>query len=238
VFIFANIYDILNKRKYNKNKDRGINMKGLFITFEGCEGSGKTTVVESIYKELQRLGVKVVKTREPGGSKIAEDIRNIILDVNNTKMDKITEALLYASSRRQHLVEKVIPFLEEGYVVLCDRFLDSSLAYQGHAREIGIDKVYNINLSATDGLLPDLTVYIDVKPSVGLARIQSNNREQNRLDLEKISFHEKVYEGYSIIKQKFPNRIKSINGEQDVDSVFNDTLKLILDFLHSSNYDF
>ena len=117
-------------------------MKGFFITFEGTEGSGKTTVIEKVEKYYIDQGYNVIRTREPGGSKIAEDIRNVILDVNNTQMDSITEALLYAASRRQHLVEKVIPYLNDGYVVICDRFLDSSLAYQGHAREIGIDKVY------------------------------------------------------------------------------------------------
>ena len=206
-------------------------MKGLFITFEGCEGSGKTTVVEGVVKHLEEKGIKVIKTREPGGIKISEDIRNVILDVNNTKMDKITEALLFAASRRQHLVEKVIPYLNEGYVVICDRFIDSSLAYQGHAREIGIDKVYNINLSATDGILPDLTILIDIKPEVGLKRISSNNREQNRLDLAKLSFHEKVYEGYKIVEERFKDRVKSVNGDQSREAVLKDTIEVIDDFL-------
>ena len=206
-------------------------MKGLFITFEGCEGSGKTTVIEGVLKHLEENNVKVIKTREPGGIKISEDIRNVILDVNNTNMDEITEALLYAASRRQHLVEKVIPYLEKGYVVICDRFLDSSLAYQGHARGIGIDKVYNINLSATDGILPDLTILVDIKPEVGLKRIASNNREQNRLDLEKMSFHEKVYEGYKIVEERFKDRVRSINGDQSKEDVLKDTIKLIDEFL-------
>lgn len=212
-------------------------MNGLFITFEGCEGSGKTSVIEKLVEYLTLKGVNVVKTREPGGSKIAEDIRNVILDVNNTNMDRITEALLYAASRRQHLAEKVIPYLEKGYIVICDRYLDSSLAYQGYARGIGIDKVYDINMSATDGLLPDLTVYIDLEPSIGLKRISANNREQNRLDLEKISFHEKVYEGYKIISSKFPERVKSINGNQTREEVLKDTITLIEEFLHSRNYN-
>ena len=206
-------------------------MKGLFITFEGCEGSGKTTVIEGVLKHLEENNVKVIKTREPGGIKISEDIRNVILDVNNTNMDEITEALFYAASRRQHLVEKVIPYLEKGYVVICDRFLDSSLAYQGHARGIGIDKVYNINLSATDGILHDLTILVDIKPEVGLKRIASNNREQNRLDLEKMSFHEKVYEGYKIVEERFKDRVRSINGDQSKEDVLKDTVKLIDEFL-------
>lgn len=115
-------------------------MSGLFITFEGTEGSGKTTLINKVVDYLNSKNIKNIKTREPGGIKIAEEIRNVILNVDNTQMDKITEALLYAASRRQHLVEKVIPYLEEGYVVICDRFIDSSLAYQGYARGIGIDK--------------------------------------------------------------------------------------------------
>ena len=206
-------------------------MKGLFITFEGGEGSGKTTLIEGLVEYLESRNLKVIKTREPGGIKISEDIRNVILDVNNTKMDQITEALLYAASRRQHLVEKVIPYLNEGYIVICDRFLDSSLAYQGHARGIGIDKVYNINLSATDGILPDLTLFIDVRPEVGLKRISSNNREQNRLDLEKMSFHERVYEGYKIILERFKDRVVSVNGEQSKELLLADTIKIIDDFL-------
>ena len=202
-------------------------MKGFFITFEGTEGSGKTTVIEKVEKYYVEKGYQVIRTREPGGSKIAEDIRNVILDVNNTNMDSITEAMLYAASRRQHLVEKVIPYMEKGYIVLCDRFIDSSLAYQGHARNLGIDKVYQLNLIATNGLLPDATIYIDVRPEVGLARIKTNNREQNRLDLEKLSFHDKVYEGYHIVSEMFKDRFKVINGEQDRESVFHDTVEVL-----------
>lgn len=197
-------------------------MKGLFITFEGTEGSGKTTLIDKVENYLNDKGFKVIKTREPGGIKIAEQIRNVILDVNNTKMDKITEALLYAASRRQHLVEKVLPNLEKGYIVICDRFIDSSLAYQGYARGIGIDKVYKINLSATDGILPDYTFYIDVRPEIGLSRIEKNNREQNRLDLENITFHKNVYEGYKQVEKMFPERFININGEQSIEEVFND----------------
>ena len=205
-------------------------MKGLFITFEGTEGSGKTTLIDKVENYLNDKGFKVIKTREPGGIKIAEQIRNVILDVNNTKMDKITEALLYAASRRQHLVEKVLPNLEKGYIVICDRFIDSSLAYQGYARGIGIDKVYKINLSATDGILPDYTFYIDVRPEIGLSRIEKNNREQNRLDLENITFHKNVYEGYKQVEKMFPERFININGEQSIEEVFND-IKNKLDYI-------
>ena len=202
-------------------------MKGFFITFEGTEGSGKTTVIEKVEQYYLEKGYKVIRTREPGGSKIAEDIRNVILDVNNTAMDSITEAMLYAASRRQHLVEKVIPYLEKGYIVLCDRFKDSSLAYQGYARGLGIDKVYQLNLIATNGILPDVTIYIDVKPEVGLSRIKSNNREENRLDKESIKFHENVYEGYRQVSLMFKERFKVINGEQEREAVYNDTINVL-----------
>lgn len=202
-------------------------MKGLFITFEGTEGSGKTTVIEKVEQYYLEKGYKVIRTREPGGSKIAEDIRNVILDVNNTAMDSITEAMLYAASRRQHLVEKVTPYLEKGYIVLCDRFIDSSLAYQGYARGLGIDKVYQLNLIATNGILPDVTIYIDVKPEVGLSRIKSNNREENRLDKESIKFHENVYEGYHQVSLMFKERFKVINGEQEREAVYNDTINVL-----------
>jgi len=231
MFIFGFFYVTIMLYGTFTHKKRIGYMEGLFITFEGCEGSGKTTLIAKIEKYFVSSGYKVIKTREPGGSKIAEEIRKIILDVNNTDMDEITEALLYAASRRQHLVEKVIPYLSQGYIVLCDRFLDSSLAYQGYARGIGIDKVYDINMNATEGLLPNLTIYIDLKPEIGLKRIKDNNRNQNRLDKETINFHNKVYQGYSIIMDKFPKRVKSINGEQTPDLVYKDCVKLLDTFL-------
>ena len=131
-----------------------------FITIEGNDGSGKSTVIEGLKKVFNERGIDTVFTREPGGSAIAEQIRQIILDPNNTAMDDKTEALLYAASRRQHLTETVIPALEQNKLVICDRFIDSSLAYQGHARGIGIEEVYNMNMFATSGMLPDLTLYI------------------------------------------------------------------------------
>lgn len=204
-------------------------MKAKFITIEGCEGSGKTSVIKEICAEFEKQGIIYLSTREPGGSNIAEQIRNVILNVENTKMDYMTEALLYAASRRQHLEEIVKPALKEGKVVLCDRYLDSSLAYQGHARGLGIDNVYNINMYATDGMLPDLTIYIDIPVEVGLSRIKANNRDVNRLDLEKVAFHNKVREGYLEIAKKYPNRIKVIDGNKSLEEVFKDIKKLIFE---------
>lgn len=206
-------------------------MKGLFITFEGTEGSGKTTIINQIRDCLMNHGYQVIQTREPGGGVIAEQIRNVILNVENTKMDRITEALLYAASRRQHLAEIVIPHLENGDIVLCDRYLDSSLAYQGYARGIGIDKVYDINQFATDGILPDLTIYIDVHPQIGLDRITKNHRDQNRLDLETKNFHELVYKGYQEVINRFKDRIVRVNGEQDINKVYENVKEIIFSFL-------
>src|SRR5690606_3975219 len=151
-------------------------------------------------------------TREPGGSKIAEEIRNVILNIDNVNMDYRTEVLLLAASRRQHLSEIIIPALNEGKIIICDRYVDSSLAYQGYARGLGIDEVFEINKYATEGILPDLTIYIDVDPNIGLARIKNNRRKVDRLDLEKISFHQKVREGYLKIAKIFKDRIVVIDG--------------------------
>lgn len=194
--------------------------KGLFITFEGPEGAGKTTILQMLMEKLQADGVKVLYTREPGGIEIAEQIRNVVLDKNNTAMDPRTEALLYAAARRQHLVEKVEPALEEGYIVLCDRFIDSSLAYQGHARKLGIDEVYSINRFAIEDMMPHLTLYFDIEPEIGLERInQSSEREVNRLDLENLQFHQDVREGYQILLKRFPKRMYKIDAGQTIDAV-------------------
>lgn len=206
-------------------------MKGKFITFEGPEGSGKTTIIRRLKEDLLSCGYKVMTTREPGGSKISEEIRNVILRVENTKMNSVTEALLYAASRSQHLTEVIHPALEEGYLVLCDRYIDSSLAYQGYARGLGIDEVYKMNNFATSGFLPGLTIYIDVKPEVGLKRIKDNHRNINRLDLEQLSFHEQVYRGYQEVAKRFPERICVVPGELPQDDVYNEVKRVILEYL-------
>lgn len=204
----------------------------MFITFEGGEGAGKSTAIKRIVEKLTSEGYEIVLTREPGGTPIAEEIRNVILDKKNTAMDPRTEALLYAASRRQHLVEKVIPALKEGKLVLCDRFLDSSLAYQGGARGIGIDTVYNMNLFATEGMLPDLTILFDIKPEEGLARIAANSqREVNRLDVEKLTFHNKVRDSFHELAKKFPERFVIVDASKGPDEVFTDAYKAIEDRL-------
>jgi dTMP kinase len=201
----------------------------LFITFEGGEGSGKSTALKKINELLIEKGYQTVLTREPGGTPISEEIRNVILDKKNTDMDRLTEALLYAASRRQHLVQKVWPALKEGKIVLCDRYLDSSLAYQGGARGIGIDKVLDINMFATEGTFPDMTLLFDIKPEIGLARIAANaGREVNRLDLEKMSFHEGVRKTFLELAERYPERYVVIDASKSPEEVLRDAMDAIL----------
>ena len=201
----------------------------MFITLEGPEGSGKTTAVKAAVAKLKELGYEVVQTREPGGTPISEQIRNVILDKANTTMDGRTEALLYAASRRQHLVEKVWPAIKEGKIVICDRYLDSSLAYQGGARGLGVDEILNINLFATEGTWPDLTLLFDIEPKLGLERIAKNSdREVNRLDLEKIEFHNKVRQTFLDLSKRYPDRFVVIDASKGIDEVQKATMDAIL----------
>ena len=201
----------------------------MFITLEGPEGSGKTTAVKEAVEKLQAMGYQIVQTREPGGTPISEQIRNVILDKANTAMDPRTEALLYAASRRQHLVEKVWPAVKEGKIVICDRYLDSSLAYQGGARGLGVENILNVNLFATENTWPDLTLLFDIDPQVGLARIASNaDREVNRLDLEKLDFHNKVRATFLELAKRYPDRFVIIDASQSKEKVASDTLAAIL----------
>ena len=203
--------------------------RGIFITMEGPEGAGKTTIIHMLGKALQQEGYQVLLTREPGGIPISEQIREVILNKDNTAMDSRTEALLYAAARRQHLVEKVMPALEKGSIVLCDRFIDSSLAYQGYARGLDIEEVYNINKFAIGDMMPDATFFFDIKPEEGLRRIQSNGeREINRLDLEALEFHEKVYEGYQVTINRWKDRFIIIDAERTIEEVFQETKNQLL----------
>lgn len=193
--------------------------KGLFITFEGPDGSGKTTVSTAVTQRLEAEGYQVRYTREPGGSNIAEEIRHIILDPKNTDMDARTEALLYAASRRQHLSDKVLPALENGIHVISDRFVDSSLAYQGCGRQIGIDEVYNINQFAIEGHMPDKTIFLQIDAETGLKRIQKGRAVLDRLDQENIEFHQRVHQGYEEILKKYADRMIIVDATKDVDEV-------------------
>jgi dTMP kinase len=207
-------------------------MNGLFITIEGPEGSGKSTLISNLIPFLEGKDRKVVVTREPGGIEIAEKIRTVIHDTKHTMMDPRTEALLYAAARRQHLIEKVVPALEAGSIVICDRFIDSSLAYQGYARGLGIDRVLEINRFATEDCMPSLTIYLDIEPKKGLERIHKDKeREINRLDLEGLAFHEKVREGYMQLLERFPERMVYINGDQLQEDVLKDVQAVIKKYL-------
>lgn len=202
--------------------------EGLFITLEGGEGSGKTTVLGRVAAYLQNRSMPYRITREPGGIEIAEKIRSIILDPAHTAMDPRTEALLYAASRSQHLAEVVEPALREGLTVLCDRFIDSSLVYQGHARGLGIEEVWSINRFAIGNRMPDLTLYLDVDPEVGLSRIAANqDREVNRLDLESLAFHQKVREGYQLLVNAYPERIVVLDANRPIHLVEQDIMRTL-----------
>lgn len=206
-------------------------MKGLFITIEGPDGAGKTSVLSELYPRLDLAAAQtIVKTREPGGIPIAEKIRKIILDPNNEEMDERTEALLYAAARRQHLVEKVLPALEAGKIVLCDRFVDSSLAYQGAGRRIGVEAITSINEFAIEGTLPDFTVYLDVDSDTGLRRIQSNRKNQiDRLDSEGLEFHQRVRHEYLKLVEKNPKRITKIDAKMSFEDVVEATFRAIVE---------
>ena len=200
----------------------------MFITFEGPDGSGKSTVIKKVYEKLSSDGYDIVLTREPGGTPIAEKIRDIILDNSNQEIDARTEALLYAASRRQHLVEKIWPALKEGKIVLCDRFLDSSLAYQGGARNLGIENVLNINLFATENTYPDLTLFFDVSPEIGLSRVSHDKkRVADRLDNENENFHEKVYSAFKDIVKTYKDRTVIIDASKPLEEVIEATYKVI-----------
>jgi len=200
-------------------------MKGSFITFEGSEGSGKSTAIKNLKEKLEGDGYDVVLTREPGGTKLSEDIRDFIL---SNETDPITEAFLFTAARRQHIVDVIEPALKAGKVVLCDRYVDSGIAYQGHALGVGMDLVEIINSFATQRTIPSLTLFFDIEPEKALERIHNDsNREINRLDLETIEFHEKVYEGYLKQVEKYPDRIKVIDAQKGIRDVSLDVYKIV-----------
>lgn len=195
-------------------------MNGIFISLEGPDGAGKTTVLKNILPTLEEGNRNIITTREPGGSRIAEEIREIILAPENTAIDGKTELLLYIAARRQHLNEKVKPALAQGDIVLVDRFIDSSVAYQGYGRGIDVESVDWLNNFATDGLKPDLTLYLDVDTETGLKRVMTGaNREINRLDLEKEEMHQKVRQGYLKIAAENPERFVMIDASKSIDEV-------------------
>ena len=205
-------------------------MKGIFISFEGPDGAGKTSVLKAVNQALsEQLGDdRVLLTREPGGDRIAEQIRDVLFDDQNTNMDPRTEALLFAAARRQHVVEDIEPALRAGKLVLSDRYVDSSVAYQGGGRHLGIDDIWELNEFAIHDLLPELTVYLDVPSEVGLKRIAQHRSDQvNRLDREKLAFHRRVRQAFLTLAKRHPHRIVVVDADVDLATVIQEVKQLI-----------
>lgn len=204
--------------------------KGLFLVIEGPDGAGKTTVTEKVVDLLKSQGYDLIHTREPGGIEIAEQIRSIILDPANTAMDGKTEALLYAAARRQHLVEKIVPAVAAGKIVLCERFLESSLAYQGYGRQLGFEDVLAINRFAIGEFAPNKTFYLDVDEKTGLSRVESRGNK-DRMDGESLAFHQRVVDGYRQVLKVFGDSICRIDATKPFDEVVEATYLAIKEFI-------
>jgi dTMP kinase len=205
-------------------------MSGKFISFEGPDGAGKTSVMRQIKADLEeQFGAdRVMYTREPGGNHISEQIRRVLFNADNTDMDARTEALLFAAARRQHIVSEILPALQEDKVILCDRYVDSSIAYQGAGRHLGEQEIWQLNQFAINGLLPELTVYLDVPSEVGLRRIAEHRSDQvNRLDKEKLAFHHLVRHSFLRLQQAHPDRIKLVDASQPLAKVVADVKQVI-----------
>lgn len=205
--------------------------KGLFITVEGTDGSGKTTQINLMKDHLMKKGFQVVLTREPGGTKISEKIRSIILDPQNDKMSDITEMLLYASARAQLVSEVIKPALENGKMVICDRFVDSSFVYQGFGRGIDLKIVEDVNHIALDHTMPDVTFFFDISPEIALKR-RIDSTGADRIENEKMEFHKKVYAGYKKLAEMYPARILPVDCSRGIEDIFAD-IKRQLDQLLS-----
>ena len=199
----------------------------LFITFEGVEGAGKSTQMQRLAWSLEEEGVQVWRTREPGGTHISEQIREILLEREHHQMFDSTELLLYAASRAQHVEECISPALKRGRIVISDRFADSTTAYQGYGRGLDIGLIHLINRVATNGLVPDLTIVLDVPVQVGLERARLRQRSIDRMEAENLEFHQRVCEGYLAIAKEEPSRVAVINAEQNPQQVHDEILELV-----------
>ncbi len=201
-------------------------MRGKFITFEGCDGCGKSTQLKLLSDYLTAQKIPHVFTREPGGGKISEQIREILLNGKNAEMTDECEALLYAAARVQHLHDKVEPALAEGKLVICDRYVDSSLAYQAFARRLGVDFVEKINAYALENYLPDVTVFIDLTPEAAFLRKKGAD-ENDRMELAGMAFHQRVYTGYKMLAEQNPKRVVCVDGDQTPEEIFGDVVKVL-----------
>lgn len=190
--------------------------RGLFITFEGPDGSGKTTQIDRLKTFIQNKGYDAILTREPGGTAIGEKLREIVLDKNYMEMDYMTEALLYAAARAQHVAQVIKPALEAGRTVICDRFMDSSIVYQGYGRKLG-DCVRIINEYAVRSCFPDITFLLKVDPEIGKGRIKTD--DQDRLELEKLDYHKEVFQAYEELEKKYPERMIGIDAGRSIDEI-------------------
>lgn len=208
-------------------------MKGKFIVFEGIDGSGKTTQINLLAEDLRSRGFTVLDTREPGGTRVGESIREILLNPAYGELDPRAEALLYAAARAQHVAQVILPALNKGKIVLCDRFLDSSLAYQGFGRGIGVNLLRRINEPATDGLVPDLTIILDSGIENGMDRISQSGRDVDRIEREARTFHRKVRSGYLELAAREPCRYKVINANRPVGQVYADVLIAVGEILNA-----
>lgn len=204
--------------------------KGLFITLEGPDGSGKSTVAKLLHEYIDGLGILNAFTREPGGTAIGEDIREILLDNDNYEMTSRTEALLYAAARAQHAEEKIQPLLDNDYIVLSDRYVLSSLAYQGHSRGLGIETIMEINEFAMGDTYPDLVLFFDVDPEIALSR-KYINREGDRLENEGKEFHNKTYEGYEKAIEKYSKNIVKIDANGTVEETLKNCIDVVVEYL-------
>jgi dTMP kinase len=216
--------------------DRNDHTKGgkgrsLFISFEGLEGSGKTTQVNMLHAHLLRMNVDVVSTHEPGGTRIGEEIRRILLNPGFKEMHSMTETVLYAADRSQHYYEVIKPALDEGKVIICDRYIDSTLAYQGVARRVGMEGVQNLNEWITDDFYPDLTFLLEIPYRLGLKRVQERKKALDRIEGESQAFHEQVQEAYKTLAKFFPNRIKVLNGSDKPENIHHNVMQEVTQLL-------
>jgi dTMP kinase len=204
-------------------------MRGLLITFEGVEGSGKSTQAQLLWEFLQAMGLKVIFLREPGSTAIGERVREILLDPQATGMDARTELFLYLASRNQLVREKVLPGIKNGNIVICDRFADSSVVYQGYGRQLGERLVLRLNKLVTAGIKPDLTILIDLPVAVGYQR--KGREKLDRLEQEEIEFHRRVRNGYLRLARRAPGRIKLVAGERAPDEIQSEIRLIVSRFL-------
>ena len=201
--------------------------RGLFITFEGVEGAGKSTQIRQLATSLEKEGVSVLITREPGGTPISERIREVLLERQHHKMVSTTEVLLYAAARSQHVAQCIAPALAEGQIVISDRFGDAMVAYQGNGRGLDLELIHHLNRVATDGLVPDLTIVLDLSVEVGRERTLHRRRSRDRLEMEDFEFHQRVRDGYLTIAREEPHRVKVIDSEQNFKLVRDEIRELV-----------